>query len=113
MIQHLAILLTFQLVGEALSQAFSLTLPGPVIGMALLFATLLAIPSLAAKLTPTASVLLAHLSLLFVPAGVGVIGHLDTLGSSGPALLAAIVGSTVAALLAGLAAFRVAARITQ
>ena len=113
MIRHITVLLVFQLIGETLSHLLPLPLPGPVIGMALLFLTLLLRPSLAAQITPTASVLLAHLSLLFVPAGVGVISHLDTLGGQGPALLAAIIGSTVLALLTGVAAFRLVARITR
>jgi len=44
--------------------------------------------------------LLSHLSLLFVPAGVGVVQHLDVLGRYGIALAAALLGSTVAAMVA-------------
>lgn len=111
MILHLTALLLFQLAGEALSRGFALPLPGPVIGMALLFVTLLIIPRLAEAITPTARVLLAHLSLLFVPAGVGVVGHLDRLGSDGPAIGLAIVGSTVLAILVGVGAFVLTAKL--
>ena len=112
MITPPTILLFFQLVGEVLARALNLPLPGPVIGMALLFAALAAVPRLMA-ITPTAKVLLANLSLLFVPAGVGVVGHLDTFGSEGPALAAAILGSTVLAILAGVGAFLGVARILR
>lgn len=105
MILHLATLLIFQLIGEILTRVLGLPLPGPVIGMALLFATLVMLPKLAAAITPTTRVLLAHLSLLFVPAGVGVVGHLDRFGTDGPALATAIIGSTALAIIIGVLTF--------
>ncbi len=110
MILHLTALLVFQLAGEALSRGLALPLPGPVLGMALLFVALAAVPRLAAAIAPTARVLLAHLSLLFVPAGVGVVGHLDRLGTEGAAILVALVLSTVLAIAAGALAFVATAR---
>ena len=47
-----------------------------------------------------------------VPAGVGVTAHLTTFGADGPALLAALVGSTVLAILAGVFAFLAVAQLT-
>ncbi len=101
MIIHLATLLAFQLLGEITSRGLSLPLPGPVIGMAALFLTCVMWPKLAQTIAPTTTALLAHLSLLFVPAGVGVVGHLDKLGDDGPALGLAIVGSTIIAITVG------------
>jgi holin-like protein len=46
-----------------------------------------------------ATVLLAHLSLLFVPVGVGVVAHLGLIGQYGPRMLLALVLSTWAGLL--------------
>jgi len=112
MIIHLTILLGFQLFGEVAARALSLTLPGPVIGMTALFLSCIAIPRLATYIMPTTTVLLAHLSLLFVPAGVGVIGHLDKFGSDGLALGAAIIGSTVLAIVAGVLTFIGVRRLT-
>ena len=112
MIGSLTALLAFQLAGEVLARALSLPLPGPVIGMALMFLMLVAVPSLAERIAPVARGLLAHLSLLFVPAGVGVVGHLDLLAADGVALAAAILGSTVAAIVTGVAVFRLVARLT-
>ncbi len=111
MIVHLVVLLACQLAGEVISRAAGLPLPGPVLGMALLFAALLALPGLAARIAPTTRGLLAHLSLLFVPAGVGVVGHLDTLGSDGIALMTALLVSTVLAIAAGVGAFLAVARL--
>jgi holin-like protein len=84
MIVSLALILLAQLVGEALARGAGVPVPGPVIGMGLMFAFLLArdagpLPRLLPKpltdgtLEGTARVLLANLSLLFVPAGVGVV----------------------------------------
>lgn len=112
MIAHVALLLSFQLGGEVIRTALGLTIPGPVIGMSLFFIALLMIPSLAAEIRGTAQGLLAHLSLLFVPAGVGIVGHLDTMGTNGLALFVAILGSTVLAILAGVFTFIGVARLT-
>jgi holin-like protein len=96
----LATLLAFQLAGEALAFGFRLPIPGPVIGMALLLAALALRPALLEALRPTATTLLQHLSLLFVPAGVGVMAHGQRLADEGTAIVVALVLSTVLALAA-------------
>lgn len=92
-IRGLALLLLLQAAGEALAHALALPFPGPVLGMALLLPALqlnwVRVPVQAA-----AELLLAHLSLLFVPVGVGVIVHLDLVAHYGIRLLAVIVLST-------------------
>jgi holin-like protein len=92
-IRGLALLLLLQAAGEALAHAFALPLPGPVLGMAMLLPALrvrwIRIPIRAA-----ADLLLSHLSLLFVPVGVGVITHLDLVGRYGLRLVVVIVLST-------------------
>jgi len=95
MLRVLAVLLGFQLAGEFASQLFGLPIPGPVIGMALLFAAMSLRPALAAALRETATELLQHLSLLFVPAGVGVMLHVHRVADEWVAIVAALVGSTV------------------
>ncbi|MGE0004186.1 MAG: CidA/LrgA family protein [Parvibaculaceae bacterium] len=107
MIEAFAILLLCQLAGEILSHGFGLPMPGPVIGLLILFAGLLVAQSFGKA--DTASVdgtalgratggLLQHLSILFVPAGVGVIDHLHLLRTYGPVLLLALFVSTALAL---------------
>jgi putative effector of murein hydrolase LrgA (UPF0299 family) len=113
MIINLVILLGFQLLGEVTSRGLNLSLPGPVIGMASLFAVCVIWPRVATRIAPTTTVLLAHLSLLFVPAGVGVVGHLDTFGADGPALGLAIIGSTIAAISIGALTFVGLMRLTS
>jgi holin-like protein len=75
MLQSFAILLVFQLAGEAGAQLLDIAVPGPVVGMALLFAAISLRPGLGYALRATAGGLLQHLSVLFVPAGVGVMLH--------------------------------------
>lgn len=98
MITHITTILLFQLIGETLARSLGLSIPGPVIGMALFLVFLALIPRAAAAIRPTAQGLLAHLSLLFVPAGVGIVGHLDQLGANGPAILIALILSTALAI---------------
>lgn len=100
MIAPLATLLAFQLAGEALAFGFRLPIPGPVIGMALLLTAIALRPALRDALRPTSTALLQHLSLLFVPAGVGVMVHGQRLAHEGVAIVVALVISTVLALAA-------------
>ena len=93
MILGLAILTGFQLLGEVIRAAFSLPLPGPVIGMLLLLVVLRA-PAVRKAVAACADALLAHLSLLFVPVGVGVMTHLGILSDYGLRLGVALVLST-------------------
>lgn len=105
MIPALTIILTFQLIGEVASRGLHLSLPGPVIGLMLLVLACMLYPSLADRLRPTALGLLGHLSLFFVPAGVGVIAHLPTLAQHGIGLALALVASTLLAIAVGALTF--------
>lgn len=96
-LRGLALLLLLQAAGEALSHAFALPFPGPVIGLLLLLAAL-QWPPLRAPVEAAATVLLANLSLLFVPVGVGVITHLDLVARHGLRLALVLVLSTLIGL---------------
>lgn len=111
MIHALVILLACQLAGEAVARGLSLPFPGPVVGMVLLVAALLAIPRLADLMRPVTSGILGHMSLLFVPAGVGVVGHFGALGGQGLGLMLALVVSTVLAIAVGALTFAGVARL--
>lgn len=95
MLNAITALLVFQLIGEAIARATALPLPGPVIGMALLFLALTLRGELPESLHATAGGLLQHLSLLFVPAGVGVVLHLGLIADQWPAIVTALIGSTL------------------
>ena len=92
-LQGLALLLLLQAAGEGLAKAFSLPLPGPVVGLVLLLPAL-KLQLLRAPIQAAAEMLLTHLSLLFVPVGVGVITHLDVVSHYGLRLMLVIALST-------------------
>ena len=98
MIGALTLLLVYQLAGETIVRLLGLPVPGPVLGMLLLLATLMWRGSTPEPLRGTANGLLRHLSLLFVPAGVGVMVHFHRLAAEWPAILAALLVSTVLTL---------------
>jgi holin-like protein len=95
MIGTLATLLVFQALGEGLAYALSLPIPGPVIGMVLLLIYLMMKDDAAARLAPTSMELLRHLSLLFVPAGVGIMVHARLIAAEWLPIAVALVVSTV------------------
>lgn len=92
-LQGLAYLLLLQSAGELLSRALGLPFPGPVVGMALLLPALYWV-RVREPVALCAEFLLSHLSLLFVPVGVGVMTHLSLLSQYGLRLGLVIVLST-------------------
>jgi putative effector of murein hydrolase LrgA (UPF0299 family) len=86
-------LLLLQSIGELISRGLHLPLPGPVVGMLLLLVAL-RWPLVQESVGTVAAFLLQHLSLLFVPVGVGVMTHLDILGTYGARIAVVIVLST-------------------
>jgi holin-like protein len=99
MIGSLVALLGFQLLGEVLVRSLGLPLPGPVVGMLLLFLMLHLRGGLPEALRVTAQGVLQQLSLLFVPAGVGVMAHIGLISSEWLPVLLVIVVSTLATML--------------
>ena len=99
MLAAFAVLLVFQCLGEGIVFVFGLPIPGPVAGMLLLMAALILFPSLQTLVEQAANTLLSHLSLLFVPAGVGIVAA----AASGSGHWIAILGSVAVSTLATLA----------
>lgn len=98
MLGAITILLLFQLAGEVLAQFFALPVPGPVIGMALLLAALIVRGSASHELRTTTNSILSHLSILFIPGGVGVMLYLSRLADEWLPILASLALSTVLTL---------------
>ena len=96
-LRGLAWLLALQSAGELLARGLKLPFPGPVVGMLLL---LLALnwPALRRDVSICAEFLLAHLSLLFVPVGVGVVAHLDLVTRYGLQMFVVVLVSTLLGL---------------
>jgi putative effector of murein hydrolase LrgA (UPF0299 family) len=112
MLRGVFLLLLCQLVGEVLARSLNLPAPGPVIGLGLLAAGL----AFWARRTPAgdadatdvgraANALLGSLSLMFVPAGVGVVQYFGLLEAYGAALALSLIASTVLTLLATVGVF--------
>lgn len=99
MLRSLAVLLIFQCLGESVSYVFSLPVPGPVIGMLLLFAFAMFRPSAVESIEPTALELLRHLSLLFIPAGVGIMVSAQAVRGEALAVIASLVVSTTLGII--------------
>ena len=99
MIAALTLLLAFQLIGEIIARGLDLPIPGPVIGMMLLFLGLVLRGGPGETLRQTAGSLLQHLSLLFIPAGAGIMLYRDLIAAEWLPLSAALLGSTVLAIV--------------
>ena len=104
LINGITLLLIYQLAGEVSVRLLGLPVPGPVMGMVMLFITLMIRGQMAKAVEPASTALLGHLSLLFVPAGVGLIVHFNRLGNewlpiSVTLLLSTIITMAVTALV--------------
>jgi putative effector of murein hydrolase LrgA (UPF0299 family) len=119
MIASLSLILLCQLIGEVIVRGLNLPMPGPVLGLLFLLLLLLARdrfvvlgrgPLRGDGVEGASRGLLAHLSLLFIPAGVGVVQKLDLLAEHGVAVLAILVASVVITLLVTVATFLLASR---
>ena len=120
MIASLSLILLCQLGGEVFVRALALPVPGPVVGLLLLLVLLLARdrckvlargPLQQDGVESASRGLLAHLSLLFVPAGVGVVQKLDLIAEHGIAIIVVLAISVVVTLLATVATFLFASRL--
>jgi holin-like protein len=103
-------LLVFQCGGEAVSRLLGLPVPGPVVGMLLLFVALRVRDRVPEAVGAAADALARHLSLLFVPAGVGVMMYFGRLAGEWLPIAAALLVSTVAAIAASALTFAALAR---
>ena len=97
-------LLCFQLLGEVIVRLLSIPVPGPVAGLVFLLIALTIIgkskssakTAIQDTIQQSSSTLLNHLSLLFVPAGVGVMVHFDKLKEEWmPITIALIAGALI------------------
>lgn len=95
MLGYLTVIFTCQLAGELFSTALALPVPGPVCGMAILFMGLVLRGEIPEDLANVGAAILGNLSLLFIPAGVGVMLHASLLSRDWLPISLALVASTV------------------
>ncbi|MFP8968384.1 CidA/LrgA family protein [Pokkaliibacter sp. CJK22405] len=99
MIQGFMILLFCQLLGEFIVRGFEWPFPGPVMGMVILLVGLVVYGEVPEGLRPVSDGLLKYLSLLFVPAGVGLMTHYDLISQDLLAIALAIVVSSIVSMV--------------
>lgn len=109
MIGAIALLLVCQLAGEVIHRLTGLPLPGSVIGMVLLLAWLGLVPRERLTLTQVTGWLTAHLSIMFVPAAVGVMEEGVILSRYGLGIVVAVAVSTLLTLAVTALVFRAVA----
>ncbi|AHI28189.1 CidA/LrgA family protein [Marinobacter similis] len=96
----ITLLLVYQLAGEITVRLAGVPIPGPVLGMVMLFITLWIRGRTPDSVEQASSALLAHLSLLFVPAGVGMMAHFDRIADEWLPITLALLCSTVITMIA-------------
>ena len=103
MLRSFYIILLYQLVGETIQKLLNIIIPGPVIGLVLLLITFIFIKKFKDKkvlqikkdVIKTGNIIVSHLSLLFIPIGVGVVMHISYLGENLFQVFAVIVIGTL------------------
>jgi len=96
----MTLLLVYQLVGEVTVRLLAVPIPGPVLGMVMLFLTLMIRGNTPEPLKNASTALLSHLSLLFVPAGVGMMTHFSRIADEWLPITLALFLSTVITMVA-------------
>ncbi|KPP98768.1 CidA/LrgA family protein [Marinobacter sp. HL-58] len=96
----MTLLLVYQLVGEVTVRLLAVPIPGPVLGMVMLFLTLMIRGRTPEPLQNASSALLSHLSLLFVPAGVGMMAHFSRIADEWLPITLTLLLSTIITMVA-------------
>jgi holin-like protein len=112
MIDALILLFCAQLGGELFARLAGVPVPGPVIGLVLMLGFLALRRGVPADLDTVAGGILRHLSLLFVPVGVGIVQQVELVRAYGLALVGAVVVSTVLTLAVTALVFVGVSRLT-
>jgi holin-like protein len=107
----ITLLLIYQLVGEISVLLLRIPVPGPVLGMVMLFLTLIFRGRSTTSLDSASNALLGHLSLLFVPAGVGMMVHFDRIINEWLPISIALILSTVITMAATAAIMLASSRL--
>jgi len=103
MIYAIAALFVCQLLGEIIVQSVGLRLPGPLVGMVLLFLGLVLHGRVPEKLNSTVGKLLRHMMLFFIPLVAGVMMHAERMAAEWlPFMAACIVGAAVTLIVTAL-----------
>lgn len=110
LIMGMSVLLACQFLGELVARGWGLPIPGPVIGMVILLLALMILGKVPGSLRLAGEGLLRYLTLLFVPAGVGLIAHFELIGNDlWPIIVTLVVSTAITLAVTG----RVLERLNQ
>lgn len=98
MLKGIITLLIFQFLGECFVKAFSLIVPGPVVGMVFLLIFLIIRKKSFDSLDTAVFLHLRYLPMLFIPAAMGIITQFDTLNKEFLAIFTSLFFGTIIAL---------------
>ena len=110
-INGITLLLLYQLAGEICVLLLGPPLPGPVLGMIMLLITLIIRGRVDESLDGSSTALLSHLSLLFVPAGVGIMVHFERIAGEWLPITVSLLLSTLVTMAATAAIMLLATRL--
>ncbi len=102
-----------ELAGEFAQQLTGIPVPGPILGLLLLLFVLIVGGGPSSSVQATARGLLQYLPMMFVPAGAGVAAHLSLIGAEWIAITAALIGSSVIAILVTAFTMRAVERVQR
>lgn len=111
MLEAITLLFLCQLAGEALVRLSGLAFPGPVLGMGIMLALLVAAGRSGAALDRVSDTIMKNLGLFFLPATVGVVQQIELIAAHWIAIAAAVIVSTVLTLLVTVTVFRATSRM--
>lgn len=113
MLQGFLILIGCQLAGEIIVGVTGLPIPGPVLGMLLLFLLLIIKRGVPDGLGEAGNNLLKYIGLLFVPAGAGISVYLGLIAEYWDIILIASVTSTILTLITCAALYQILNKSTD
>lgn len=111
MLKSVTLIFLFQVLGRIIAYITKLPVPGSVWGMVLLLIAFFLYDDFIETIRPTASVLLANLSLLFVPAGVGLITHVHRFAQEGSLIFLTIILSSLITMTITILSIRLCTRL--
>ena len=94
-IEQIGVIIGITYLGEIISRMISLPIPGPVIGMLILFILLYFNFIRVNSIQLFSELLLSNLAFFFIPPGVGLISAMDTLAGNWLKLIAVIIITTI------------------
>ncbi|WP_421810640.1 CidA/LrgA family protein [Flagellimonas sp.] len=98
MLKSLSIIFLFLVVGEFVTYVFKIPIAGNIIGMVLIFLALKFKMIPLEMVKPASDKLLKYLVLFFVPYGVGLMVHFETIKEHWLSIGLAVLGSTILTL---------------